>query len=181
MSSSLDELNSRVRITPYEVGQSLAEFDCGKTWFNDFVNTDEIDEYHKEQLGLTRLVYYEDEFAGYFSLSANALRDSDFEGDEWANGDQLSGYPYDIPAYLLGHLAVDNEYKGMGLGEFLLKRVIARTLKADIPFRILLLHAHEDVVEFYERYDFVASEAQEGYPKLMFMDLADIGGDLSSA
>ncbi|MFB6187950.1 MAG: GNAT family N-acetyltransferase [Halobacteriaceae archaeon] len=86
-------------------------------------------------------------------------------------------HPYDIPAYLLGHLAVDEEYQDEGLGEFLLFRAIARSKRANIPFRVLLLHAHEDVVGFYEDYDFVVSESTGGYPKLMFMDLAKISDE----
>lgn len=175
MPDEIDEIASRVEIIPYtDVGDELPVFDCGKTWFNEFINTAEIEEYHQENFGITRLVYFDGDLAAFYSLSANALRDSDYDGHELDSIDEISDYPYDIPAYLLGHLAVDEEYQDEGLGEFLLYRAIARSKRANIPFRVLLLHAHEDVVGFYEDYDFVASESTDGYPKLMFMDLAKI-------
>lgn len=38
-------------IRPYELGESVPEFDCGKSWFNDFINTDEVEEYQQKRLG----------------------------------------------------------------------------------------------------------------------------------
>lgn len=175
MSDEPATIASRVEIIPYtEVDQEPSAFDCGKNWFNEFINTHEIEQYHEEQFGITRLAYLDGELAAYYSLSANALRDKDYEGNELGTVDELSNYPYDIPAYLLGHLAVAEEYKGQGLGKFLLYRAIAQTKQANIPFRLMILHAHDDVVDFYKKHGFVASEATEGYPKLMFMDLAQI-------
>jgi len=175
VSDETEDIASRTEIVPYpDIDGELPEFDCGKDWFNEFINTDEIDEYHEERFGVTRLVYFEGELAAFFSLSANALRDADYQGSEMDSVDELSSYPYDVPAYLLGHLAVAEECQDRGLGRFLLFRAIARSKQADIPFRVLLLHAQEDVVDFYERHGFVASESTEGYPRLMFVDLADI-------
>ncbi len=175
MTDDVDKIASRTEIIPYpETEEDLTGFDCGKDWFNDFINTSEINEYHEEQFGITRLVFYDDQLAGFFSLSANALRDSDYGGDEVESIEDLSSYPYDIPAYLLGHLAVDNEFQNNGLGKFLLFHTIARSKQSEIPFRILLLHAQEDVVEFYKRHGFVESQSKDGFPKLMFMDLAAI-------
>lgn len=175
MSYSHSELAQEAEIIPYEqVDGDLSEFTCGKNWFDDFINTEEIEQYHQEDLGTTRLVFLQDELVAYFSVSANALRDDDYQGGESSNIDDLAEYPYDIPAYLLGHMAVDQEFQGKGIGDYLVARAIAMGKQEDIPFRIMLLHAQEDVVGFYRDRDFKLSQSKEEFPRLMFLDLAEI-------
>lgn len=108
MTYDVEEIASRTEIVPYhEVDEDLSGFDCGKSFFDNFINTSEIEEYHQEQFGITRLVYFDGELAAFYSLSANALREDDYEGNEMDSLDELDSYIYQVPAHLLGHLAVD--------------------------------------------------------------------------
>jgi len=157
------------------LGESIPEFDCGKSWFNEFINTEEVEEYQRDRLGKTKLVYFDDEFAAFFCLSPNSMRDNDYNDEEADGASELYEGPFDMPARLLGHLAVDERFKGEGLGEYLVKHILADTLESDAPFRVMILHSHDDVVGFYQKYGFVKAfpNGNGGNPNttLMFYDL----------
>jgi hypothetical protein len=82
VSSNFEKIHPRVDIRPYELGESLPGFDCGKSWFNDFINTKEVEQYQRKRLGRTKLVYFDDEFAAFFCLSPNSMRDGDYNEEE---------------------------------------------------------------------------------------------------
>ena len=64
--------------------------------------------------------------AGYYSLSALSVPLSDLPATA---AKKLPRYP-NVPATLLGRLAVDRRYQGQGLGVFLLLDALARALRA---------------------------------------------------
>lgn len=177
MSSNFDKIHPRVDVRPYELGESVPGFDCGKSWFNDFINTDEVEEYQRKRLGKTKLVYFDDEFAAYFCLSPNSMRDGDYNGDEVEGASELYEGPFDMPARLLGHLAVGERFQDEGLGEYLVKRIIVETEQSDTPFRVIILHSHDDTIGFYQRYGFAQAFPEYGGKQattLMFYDLGRI-------
>lgn len=47
------------------------------------------------------------------------MRDGDYNGEEATGASELYDGPFDMPARLLGHLAVDKRFKNEGLGEYL--------------------------------------------------------------
>jgi GNAT superfamily N-acetyltransferase len=156
----------------------LPRFDCGKEGLNEFINTDEAINYQDARLSKTQLVYEGDSLVGYFALAPTAFTRDDYEGTESANAEALhEKLPY-IPSRLLARVAVDLEYQGNGLGQYLVDYIIASTLELDeIPFRLLVLHAHEDVVPFYKKCGFMESETSKHDSwdnTIMFFDLAEL-------
>lgn len=177
MSSNFDKIHPRVDIRPYKLGESVPEFDCGKSWFNDFINTDEVEEYQRKRLGKTKLVYFDGEFAAYICLSPNSMTDDDYNEDKAEGASELYDGSFDMPARLLGHLAVDVEFQEEGLGEYLVKHVIVETEQNDTPFRVIILHSHDDTIAFYQRYGFTKAFPEDGESAdttLMFYDLGRI-------
>jgi len=72
-------------------------------------------------------------------------------------GSMRRNMPQHIPAVILGRLAVDAGWQGMGLGRLLLADVVARSLRAahDISARLLVVHAISPAAEaFYVRHGF---------------------------
>lgn len=89
--------------------------------------------------------------AGYYCLSSSALERDDGPP---ALTDKM---PTSVPVVLLGRLAVDRDFQGMGLGFSLLQHATLRALDAaeTIGIRAILVHAlREDVVTLYERFGF---------------------------
>jgi predicted N-acetyltransferase YhbS len=81
--------------------------------------------------------------------------------------------PRPIPAVLLGRLAVDHKEQGHGLGRYLVRDAIIRTLWAAevIGVRALLVHAaSEDVRRFYLRLDFEPSPTDPLHLMLLLKD-----------
>lgn len=69
-------------------------------------------------------------------------------------------HPSFIPVILLGRLAVDSDHSGQGLGSYLLREAMIRTLEVSalVGVRAMLVHAiNDEAVSFYSRYGFVAS------------------------
>ena len=72
--------------------------------------------------------------------------------------------PDQVPIIVLGRLAVDRRYQGLGLGKGLLKDAIRRTVSAAelVGVRAIVVHAIDDAAaEFYKRYGFTASPLDE--------------------
>lgn len=68
--------------------------------------------------------------------------------------------PRQIPAMLVGRLAVDNEWKGRGIGTGMLKDSVIRTVEASkiAGLRALFVHAlSEEAKKFYLQYGFSQS------------------------
>jgi GNAT superfamily N-acetyltransferase len=71
-----------------------------------------------------------------------------------------SGTPDEIPLLLIGRLAIDQAWQGMGLGSALVSDALRRCLAAsDIAgVRAVIVHAIDDgAVEFYQRLGFIPS------------------------
>ncbi|MCW5867434.1 MAG: GNAT family N-acetyltransferase [Candidatus Eremiobacteraeota bacterium] len=93
----------------------------------------------------------------YYCLASGALALSD------APGPLKRNMPDPIPMVILGRLAVDQNWRGKGLGVALLKDAVLRTKEAAgiLGIRGLLAHAiSNEAKAFYENYGFIASPTQ---------------------
>ncbi len=91
---------------------------------------------------------------GYYTLSSFSIRLPELPA---ATIKRLPKYPQ-IPATLLGRLAVDESHQGTGLGEHLLMDALARALRAasEIASYAVVVDAVDGrAIDFYERYNFV--------------------------
>ena len=90
---------------------------------------------------------------GYYSLSATSFLRDELPVEQ---ARKLPRYP--VPAVLLGRLAVDRDYQGAGLGEFLLMDAVYRTLLAT---QVMAVHAmvveakDAAAAKFYRKYGFL--------------------------
>lgn len=74
---------------------------------------------------------------------------------------------------VIGRLAVDKEYQGLGIGKGLLRDAVMRTVQAaDIAgIRAILIHAKTEAAKrFYERFGFMASPID---PLVVMITVAD--------
>jgi GNAT superfamily N-acetyltransferase len=98
---------------------------------------------------------------GFYSLSASSINASDLP-PELAK--KLPRYPH-LPVTLLGRLAIDQPYKGQGLGQFLLLDALYRSLQAaaTIAAMAVVVDAKDAAAAaFYEHYGFMPLSASEG-------------------
>lgn len=159
----------------------ISGFDCGKSDINEFILTEEAVIFHEYRLGHTRLVYDNNTLAAFFTLAPYSFQSDAYDGAETEYAAKLQnqdGLPPAIPSRLLGQIGVDMSYQDTGLGKYLMRYIIADTLERDqnIPFRFIVLHAHENVVEFYKKFGFVESKSGKDNSwenTIMFLDLEE--------
>lgn len=79
--------------------------------------------------------------------------------------------PRSIPVLVLGRLAVDMQFQGMGLGSGLLKDVLLRTVSVthNVGVRALLVHTlSEQAKQFYSQFGFQESVMD---PRILFLSI----------
>lgn len=106
--------------------------------------------------------------AGFYTLSALSISLTDLPVEL---GDRLPRYP-NVPATLMGRLAVDHRHRGKRLGELLLFDAFARALRSEIATYAFVVDAKDDRAQaFYERYRFRALTDRS---RRLFIPLAEI-------
>ena len=94
------------------------------------------------------------EVLGYYTLSAFSVHLGELPANMTR---RLPRYP-DVPATLLGRLAVGQAYRGRGLGEFLLMDALHRSLKQTgkiASFAVVVDTVNEDARTFYLQFGFL--------------------------
>lgn len=171
--------NFSPKIIDLDSSIEVSEFDCGKSDINEFIRTNEAIKFHEYRFGHTRLVYDNETLAAFFTLAPYSFQSDAYDGSETVSTEKIQSeedLPPAIPSRLLGQLGVDNRYQGSGLGTYLMRYIIAETLELDqtVPFRFIVLHAHEDVVGFYKKFGFVESNSGKDNSwenTIMFLDI----------
>ena len=108
--------------------------------------------------------------AGYYTLSQFSVYLSQMPA---AVARKLPMYP-DVPATLLGRLAVSNAYKGQGFGEILLMDALKRSLEASrkvASFAVIVDAIDENAAAFYRKYGF---SGLPDIPRRLFLPMKTI-------
>jgi len=106
--------------------------------------------------------------AGFYTLSATAVDAADLPPDAVR---KLPRYPQ-LPATLLGRLAVDQRFQGQKLGRFLLADAMRRAHASEIASFAVVVDAKDDGAKrFYEGESFVPLPDR---PMTLFRTMADI-------
>lgn len=137
---------------PYDPRQhDTSTFSCGEPSLDKWLLADAESETKR---GSARVWVWLDEHGrvvGYYSLSASKVRRDDVPKALGRGG------PLEIPAVLLGRLALDRSLRGQNLGEILLVDALSRVVDATrtVGVRLVVVDAlHERVAAFYERLGF---------------------------
>jgi GNAT superfamily N-acetyltransferase len=173
-----------LRFEPFRTDNSqIKTFDCGNKDLNDFLCTDEVMNYEEEMLGKTTLVYYKGELTGYYTLSSTSLGVRYLEHKTGFG--KLSEYHVnELPALLIGRLAIDLRWQKRGVGRYIVQRIamLALDQSRNQGIRLLVVQAKEDAFEFYTKcgFDFVMESRNEMKrfkargTRTMFFDVASL-------
>ena len=106
--------------------------------------------------------------AGYYTLASASLLLADLPA---SIGRKLPRYPT-VPAVRMGRLAVDQAFKGQGLGGALLADALDRAARSEIAAHALMVDAKDEAaVAFYRHHGFIALS---GSPRTLFLPLATV-------
>lgn len=91
--------------------------------------------------------------AGYYTLASASLMLADLPA---SIGRKLPRYPT-VPAVRMGRLAVDQAFRGQGLGGALLADALERAARAEIAAYALMADAKDELAaDFYRHHGFIA-------------------------
>lgn len=106
--------------------------------------------------------------AGYYTLASASLLLADLPASA---GKKLPRYPT-VPAVRMGRLAVDQSFKGRGLGGALLADALDRAARAEIAAYALMVDAKDEAaIAFYRHHGFIALPDS---PRTLFLPLASM-------
>jgi ribosomal protein S18 acetylase RimI-like enzyme len=108
--------------------------------------------------------------SGYYTLASASVLLSDLP---MTLSKRLPRYPT-VPAIRMGRLAVDREFKGIGLGGALLADALTRSMRSEIAAYALLVDAKdESAAAFYKHHGLLELPSQ---PLKFFIPLATVTG-----
>lgn len=113
--------------------------------------------------------------AGYYTLASASLLLADLPA---STGKKLPRYPT-VPAVRMGRLAVDQAFKGIGLGGALLADALDRAARSEIAAYALMVDAKDEAaVDFYQHHGFIALPDS---PRILFLPLATVQSSRNSS
>ncbi|MEI8326286.1 MAG: GNAT family N-acetyltransferase, partial [Betaproteobacteria bacterium] len=108
------------------------------------------------------------QIAAYYTLASASVLLADLSE---ALAKRLPRYP-SVPAVRMGRLAVDQAFKGQGLGAALLADALRRAVTAEIAAYALVVDAKDETAaRFYAHHGFIALPEQ---PLFLFIPLATV-------
>ncbi len=143
-------------IVPLDAAHDRRSFDCGVEPLDRYLHAQAgQDQRRNVAVCFVLRDVARSKIAGYYTLSAFSV-----VGEALPNALQKKLPKYgQIPCTLLGRLAVDREYRGLGVGKHLLGDALRRALihSAEVASWAVIVNAKNDVAErFYSRYGFIA-------------------------
>jgi GNAT superfamily N-acetyltransferase len=153
----------------------LAQFTCGKPSLDNWLRQRAL---ANQQRGFTAVVvvHDQDRVVGYYGLAPGSVVPAAMPRS------LRTGQPPDpVPCLLLGQLATDLNWAGLGIGIGLLNHALSRCVRAAalIGGRAVMVNAvDETAAQFWQRRGFVPSRDD---PMRLFRSIADIAASLDAA
>ena len=128
-------------------------FDCGSEPLNRYFSHQVTQDIRRRVAACFVAVAPTGAIAGYYTLASASVPLAGLPPD---TARKLPRYP-SVPAVRMGRLAVDGQFKGVGLGAALLADALTKALGSDIAAFALIVDAKDDTAaEFYRHHGFIA-------------------------
>ncbi len=163
VSGSAESLSAPEKLTP---AHDLSQFQCGEAELDGWLKRRA---FQNEERGASRtyVVCSGPSVVGYYALAAGAVAHA------LAPGRVRRNMPDPVPVMVIGRLAVDLKFQGLGLGSALLRDAVLRTMQAAeiAGIRAILVHAlSANAKRFYLKSGFMPSPAD---PMTLMIAVAD--------
>lgn len=155
-------------LVPLDAVHDRAAFDCGSEPLNRYLREHATQDIRRRVAACFVALAEGRRIAGYYTLAAASLLLADLPP---STGKKLPRYP-SVPAVRLGRLAVDQAFKGQGLGSALLADALERAARSEIAAFALVVDAKDEVAAaFYRHHGFIALPDS---PLTLFLPLATV-------
>ena len=140
---------------PLDFAHKKENFICGKLLIDAYLHKQAKQDV-KRRLSACFILPDENEIKGYYTLSTAAV-ERRLLPQEFIK--KLPPSYSDLPAILLGRLAVSKSYQGQGLGELILMDALKRSYFISMQvgsMAVIVDPLDEEAEKFYEKYDFIS-------------------------
>jgi predicted GNAT family N-acyltransferase len=174
--SELDIDPTQLKIRFFRESQRVKTFSCGDKELDNFLNTAEVEDFERENFGITYLVFYQGNLVAYFTISFDGLR------REYVKTYKSFTKPgmrvvESIPCIKIGRLAVQIPWQKKGIGRSLIKYIAASGLETRTKggLRLIIVEARAESQRFYEQCGFILTDEvkreRKKVHRTMFFDL----------
>ncbi len=157
-----------LRLALLDPAHDRTAFDSGSEPLNRYLREQVSQDVRRRVAACFVALTDERRIAGYYTLASASLLLTDLPA---STAKKLPRYPT-VPVVRMGRLAVDQSFKGMGLGGALLADALDRAARAEIAAYALMVDAKDDVATaFYWHHGFIALPNS---PRTLFLPLATV-------
>jgi len=141
------------QIVPLDAALDRTTFSCGAEPLNRYLR-EQVSQDTRRRVAACFVALAEGQrIAGYYTLASTSIRLTDLPA---STGKKLPRYPT-VPAVRMGRLAVDQAFKGRGLGGALLADALTRAVRSEIAAFALVVDAKDETAAaFYRHHGFLA-------------------------
>jgi GNAT superfamily N-acetyltransferase len=141
------------RVTSLDAEHDRTTFSCGSPPLDRYLQQQVTQDIRRRVTACFVALASEQHIAGYYTLASASLLLADLPVSV---SKKLPRYPT-VPAVRMGRLAVDQAYKGQGLGGALLADALDRAARSEIVAYALIVDAKdESAAAFYRHHGFIA-------------------------
>ena len=156
------------RVAPLGAEHDRAGFSSGSGQLDQYFREQVTQDIRRRVTACFVALAEQQRVAGYYTLASASVQLRDLPGNI---GKKLPRYPT-VPAVSMGRLAVDQKFKGQGLGAALLADALHRSVRSEIAAYALLVDAKDEPsAAFYRHHGFIALPMM---PLTLFLPFATV-------
>lgn len=156
------------QLAPFDAAHDRKTFNSGSEELNCYLREQVTQDVRRRVAACFVALADGQRIAGYYTLASASLLLADLPA---STGKKLPRYPT-VPAVRMGRLAVDQAFKGIGLGGALLADALDRAARSEIAAYALMVDAKDEAaVAFYLHHGFIALPDS---PRTLFLPLATV-------
>lgn len=156
------------RLAPLDAAHDRAGFDSGSEPLNRYLREQATQDIRRRVGACFVALADGHRIAGYYTLASASLLLTDLPA---STGKKLPRYPT-VPAVRMGRLAVDQDFKGQGLGGALLADALDRAARSEIAAFALMVDAKDEVAAAFYRHHGLITLPNS--PLTLFLPLATV-------
>ncbi|MBD8051770.1 GNAT family N-acetyltransferase [Limnohabitans sp. JUR4] len=155
-------------VVPLDLDTDRSGFECGVEPLDRYFKTQVSQDIKRRVTACFTALDASGRVAGYYTLASASILLTDLSE---SLAKKLPRYP-NVPAVRMGRLAVDQDFKGKGLGAALLADALRRAVMAEIAAYAFVVDAKdESAAEFYAHHGFRATADN---PLFLYLPLATV-------
>ncbi len=143
---------ANLQVLPLDATHDRTSFSCGSEPLDRYLQQQVTQDIRRRVTACFVALTSEQLVAGYYTLAATSVP---LTGLPSGTAKKLPRYPL-VPAVRMGRLAVDQNFKGLGLGGALLADALNRAFVSDIAAYAMLVDAKDaKAAAFYKHHGFI--------------------------